>query len=206
MVPQQSAVAHLIKLRDPRATFIRLHMLRLDIHRNLCQIQIRSNPRRRRDSCRFIDIPYHCLCKLSCCHLIGIQVCRRINEHLIHRIDMHILRRDIFQVDIVNARTVFHVMCHPRLRRNIVQRQPWIRFHLQIFIRRSVKFPPRCKCQPLTVDLFYPLHNFEQARPPRYAIGFQGWRNSQTDCLICYDEVRCERVQSPLHALHRRIK
>ena len=35
MVPQQSAITHLIKLRDPRSTLVRLHMLRFDIHCNL---------------------------------------------------------------------------------------------------------------------------------------------------------------------------
>ena len=166
MVPQQSAVTHLIKLRDPRSTLVRLHMLRFDIHRNLRQVQVRSDTCRRRDSCRFIYIPYHRLCKLSGCHLIGVQICRRVNKHLIHRIDVHILRCHIFQVDIVNARTIFHVMCHPRLRRNIIQCKLRVCLHLRILIRRPGKFASGCSRQPLAVDLFHPLHDLEQPRPP----------------------------------------
>ena len=53
MRPQKFPIALLIQLGNPHAVLVRFHVLRHNIHRHLAQIQIRPDPRRRRDA-RFL--------------------------------------------------------------------------------------------------------------------------------------------------------
>ena len=141
VIPKQLPVAHLIKLRDARPALIRLHMLRHDIHRNLAQIEICADSRCGCDSGRLIHILYHRLRKLPRCHMICVQIPRHIDKYLIHRIYLHILRRHIFQVNIVYTGAVFHIICHPWFCRNIIKRKRRHCLQLCIIVGRTCKLP-----------------------------------------------------------------
>ena len=82
--PEKSAIGHFIQLRDPDSVLIRRHMLCHDVHSDLRQIGIRSDPRRGCDP-RFLQhIPDHPDGQLMGCHPVCIQVCRHIDKDLIH--------------------------------------------------------------------------------------------------------------------------
>ena len=53
-------------------------------------------------------------------HPIVFEICRYIYKHLVYRIDMNVLRRDVMQVYFIDARAVLDVMRHTRLRDKIV--------------------------------------------------------------------------------------
>ena len=54
---------------------------------------------------------------------VGIQVVRHVHEHLVDGVDYDVLRRDILEVDLIDAGAVLHVVRHPRRRDDEVNRQ-----------------------------------------------------------------------------------
>ena len=211
MIPEISSVTHLIQSCDPHSVFIRLDMLRFHIHCDLAQIQITSDPSCCCDPCAVKHILYDRGSKTLRCHLICVQIIGHIHKNLIDRIHMHILRCYIFQIDIINPCTVLHVIRHPRRCCNIPQRQLWIRRQLCSKKRLSLQTVSRCLFSSLRIDTPDCFNHFKKSGTSRYPIAFQGRRDRQTYCFLCStgignNKVRGERIQSPLHTLHRCIK
>ena len=88
--PQHFPVAHFIQLRDPDPVFIRIDMLGDDVHCDLCQIHIRTDPGCCGNACIAEHIPDHQDRQFMSIHLICVQVVRYIHKHFIDRIDMNI--------------------------------------------------------------------------------------------------------------------
>ena len=96
MRPQQLTIRDLIQTGDPHPILIRNDMFCQNIHCDLTQIHIRSNPRRCCDPGVLQYILDHLLCKLSRCLLIRFQIMCYIHKNFINGIYMYIFRGYIF--------------------------------------------------------------------------------------------------------------
>ena len=65
-----------------------------------------------------------------CRELVGVQVVRHVHEHLVNGIDHNVLRRDVLEVDLIDAGAVLHVIRHSGRRNDKVNRQR--RVYLQL--------------------------------------------------------------------------
>ena len=83
VIPQRSAITHLIQTCKPETILIRFAMLCHDIHRNLCQIQIRTNSSCRRNPGLLIDFPHYLSCKFFRCQPVSMQIIGNIHKNLI---------------------------------------------------------------------------------------------------------------------------
>ena len=189
VIPEQSAVTHLVQFCNAHTISIRLYMFCHNIERHFAQIEIGSDPGGCRDARLSKDILYHFRRKFSRCHVVCPQIMCDIHKHLVDRIDMNILRRHITQIEIVNSGAVIHVERHAR-RCDLIS-QPLFRM-------------PR-------IHFFYFLYDLKEPRSSRNAIGFQGRRYRQTDCLfralgVCHHKVGRKRIQPTFHALYRCIE
>ena len=66
------------------------------VHRDLCKVQIRSDPRSRRNSGFFLHIPDHPCRQLMRRHMVCLKIGRQVDKDLIDRIGMDIFRCHIF--------------------------------------------------------------------------------------------------------------
>ena len=150
-----------------------------------------SDPGSGRDPNVILHIQNDSLRQLISCHSIGFQIMCHVHKHFINRIYMNIFRRHIFQIYIIDPRTVFHIKCHPRRCRNVRQ------FRLTGF--------------SAAVYLFYFLNHFKKPGPSRNPIFFQGWRNCQADgffraAFIRHHQIGGQRIKSTLHTFYGCIK
>ena len=134
MGPENLPVRHFIQRPDPHSVFIRRNMLRHNVHGDFAEIEIRADSRSGGDSRILKYIQDHFPRQLFRCHLICFQIMSGVDKHLINRIHMDILRRNIFQINFVDSGAVFHIKGHPGRSRNISQLQLRILFQLLIQI------------------------------------------------------------------------
>ena len=95
VIPEQLPVAPLVQLCNTHAVSVCAHVLCHNVHGNLAQIQICSDPGSGCDACCTKHIPNHGHGKLVGGHAIGGKVSGDIHKHLVHRVDVNILRGDI---------------------------------------------------------------------------------------------------------------
>ena len=112
VVPQKTAVTHLIKFRNTDAVFIRRGMFGHNIHGDLAQIQICAKTRRGRDAGLGKNVLYDLAGQFSCGQRIGIKVCGYVHKDFINRVNMNIFRSNVFQVNFIYFGAVFHIMRH----------------------------------------------------------------------------------------------
>ena len=127
---------------------------------------------------------------------------------------MYVLRRNVFQIDVVDLRTIVHIMLHSRFRCDEVQFQlraggqflTVAGFPLEV---TDPQFP-----EPLQALRIIKLHLFRDLKQPRAARdsdGLERWGHCQTDRLFCPAAVRhhkigCQRIEPALAALHRGVE
>lgn len=113
VVPEQTAIAHFIQLGNPHPVFICRDMLGFDVHGDLGEIEIGSDPRRRSDAGGFENIQNDGPGQLPSGHLKGFQITGGVNEHLINGIDMDVLRSRVFEIDLIDPGAPLDVVGHP---------------------------------------------------------------------------------------------
>ena len=119
--PELPAEFHFIELCDAHAVFIGRNVLCHDVHGDLGEEQVRPDAGRRRDAGRFEYVADDRLRQLMGGAVI--RIVRHIEEDLVDGIDDDVLRCDIFSVNFVDARTVFHIIGHARRRDHEIHRQ-----------------------------------------------------------------------------------
>ena len=62
--------------------------------------------------------------------LVGVQVVRHIQEHLVDGVDHDVLRRNVLEIDLIDAGAILHVVRHPGRRDDEVNGQR--RVYLQL--------------------------------------------------------------------------
>ena len=209
--PEQPPVRQFIQLGDAHAVLIRRHMLGPDIHRHLADIQIRPDSCCRRDPRSVQHIQNHLHSQLPGRHPIGFQISSRVDKYLVNGIDMHIFRRNIFQINFINPGADLHVARHLRRRDHIVHRQRRVCLQLPALTGRTLQYAAGRLLPALRVDLPDLLHHFKEPGPPGDAVSLQSRRNCQTNglfrsALICHHQICGHRVQPPFHTLHGGVK
>ena len=139
------------------------------------------------------------------------QVIGGVDEHLVNGIHVHVFRRNVFQINLIYPRAVFHIIGHPGRRNEIIQFQPAVRRQCRGKMGFPGKSPARSLSAALGVDLLYPLNHLEQPGPSRNFPGLQRRGNRQADGLlraafVRHHQQRIHGIQLSFHAFHRSIK
>ena len=127
VAPQQHPVGQFVQFGDSYAIRVRRRFLRHDVHGHFCEVQVRSDARRRRDPGVLQHIADHRHGQVVrrgrsrgfCGRSVEVHVVRSVDEHLVDAVDVNVLRRHVFQVDFVNLRGDLLVQCHLRRRDHI---------------------------------------------------------------------------------------
>ena len=135
--PKLPPVAHLIELSNADSVLVSRHMFCDYIHRDLAQIEISPDTRSRSDSCLLQDLPNHGHGQLMRCHLVSLQIGRRVNEDFIDGINMHIFRCDVLEIDIINLSAALDIVGHARSGNHIIDSQRRICLKLIVIHRLS---------------------------------------------------------------------
>ena len=119
---------------------------------------------------------------------------------------MDILRGRVFEIDVIDARTVVHIIRHAgrgddavKLQGRIVFKRRCIGGFAREGMSRGFRAPPG-------IDALYLLHDLKEPRPPGDAVGLQRRGNCKADgllraALIRHDQIGCQRILSQLPAL-----
>ena len=207
MRPVFPAVGHLVQFGDAYPVCVGRTVLRLDVHGDLAEVEVGADAGGGRDA-RF---PEHFLDELACQlvrgELVGPEVGGGVNEDLVDRIDVDVLRGDVAQVDAVDVAADLHVMCHPGRGDDVVELQGRVTLQLRVDAAPGAEALSRRIPAPVGVDASDCLHDLEQPCAPRNAVGFEGRGDGQADGLlraarIGYDQMRVECIQAPVHALY----
>ena len=124
---------------------------------------------------------------------------------------MHILRRKIFQIHLINLRGDFHIVGHLRRRNNIIQCHVGRIFEYIGITAAACQFMPRSLSATGGIHFSDSLYHLKQSRSSRNTVSFQCRRHCQTDCLLCsagisHHQACCHWILATLNALHRCIK
>ena len=123
MRPELAAEFHFVQLRDADAVLIGGHVLGHNVHRHLAQKQVCADSRGGRDAGRLQHVEDDLHGEIVRRKPVCAQVIRRIHEHLVDGIDHDILRRDVFEVNLIDSAAVRHVIRHSRRRDDEIHRQ-----------------------------------------------------------------------------------
>lgn len=182
--PECLTIGHFVKLGDSNAVFIRRDMLGHDVQRYLAQEQVRTDAGCSCDTCRVQHIKDDFHCEFACSHPVRLQISRNVHEDLVDGIHDDIFRGDVFQIDAVNLRAVFHVVRHTRRGNHKIN----CKFRPAVQFREgtgcAVQIPPRRFPAPLVVHLGDALLYLEQPAAARYAKGFDCRGRRQADSLV----------------------
>ena len=137
---------------------------------------------------------------------VKIQIGRRVDEHLVYRIDVNVLRGDGAEIDRIDLRADVHVVLHLRRRRDEIRFEGAV-FQLVRENRFSPEGPESVRPPPFRVDGPHFLVHLEEPRASGDPVGFQGGGDGEADRLfcparVCHDEIGFQRVESPFHAFH----
>ena len=123
MRPKLVPELHLIQLRNTDAVFVGGDVLRHNVHCNFAEEKIRANSCGCCDAGCFKHIEDDLHGKVMSREFVGIQVVRHVHEHLVDGVDHDVLRRDVLEVDLIDAGAVLYIVRHPRRRDDEVNRQ-----------------------------------------------------------------------------------
>ena len=127
IVPKLFPVAPFIQFGNAHAILVGRRLFRHDVHGYLAEVKVCADAGCRRYPCMFQYIPNHRHGQLVRRHPVGVQVGRHVHEYLVNGVHVNILRGDVFQVNLIDARAVLDVFCHAGWRRDVI--------HLPIFVR-----------------------------------------------------------------------
>ncbi len=211
VLPQRPAVAHLVQLGDAHAVLIRGHVLGHNVHGDLGQVQIRADPDGGGDACGCQHVPHNGHGVFARALAAGADIIRRVQKNLVNGVDVDVLRRGIFQIDLIDPRAVFDIKRHARRRDNIVKLQRRIFLQLTAEEGTAGKDAARRAAAPDRIDLADAFHSLEQTRPAGDPIGLEGGGDGETDCLfrargVCDHKTGVQRIEAAFATLHRGVK
>ena len=114
MRPHGLPIAHFIQFRDLYTVLVCWNVFCYNIHRYFAEKEICA------DSCRCCDtggldhIPNDCSGEVMGGKVVGVQIVCYIHEHFVNGVNHNVLRRNIFQVNLINLRTVRYIVSHTR--------------------------------------------------------------------------------------------
>ena len=210
MIPQLAAVRGFVELGNAHAMLVGRHTLGHDVHGYLAQVEVAADAGGGGDARLAKHLLDHLLGKLVGGEAVFAQVLRGVDENFVDGIDVDVVGSDITQVDVVDARTIAYVQPHAR-RRHMVGDHPVGMRRQQGGIGRLGGHDATTPTLPLVVEGADALDHLEQTRPTRQSIGFQRRGDSQADGLlrargIGHNQMRGQRVETPLHTLDRGVE
>ena len=161
VIPKRMPIAHFIQRGDSDAVRIRLDMLGDNIHRDLTQIEVAADACGGCDAGRLQHIPDHRHGQLPGGHVINVQIMRDIHEYLVDRVNMDVLGRNIFEINVVNLGAACNIMRHARHSNLISGRQLRVGVQFGAGRRFPDQLPSGRVLPPFRVDLLDPLHHFK---------------------------------------------
>ena len=190
---------HLIQLCNADAVFVGGDVLRHNVHCHLAEEKVCA------DSC--------CCCDTGCFQhieddfhgevmnreLVGVQVVRHIQEHLVDGVDNDVLRGDVLEIDLIDAGAVLHVVRHPRRRDDEVNGQRRVCLQLREEVRCAAQPASRCVKLPPDICFLYALLDFKQPPTPGDTVALEGGCNGKADglvrpALICNNKICVQRI------------
>ena len=210
VIPEQLAVAALGQLRNADAVLVRRTLFGPDVHGDLAQIEVRADPRRGGDAGGAEHVLNDAHGKIMRGLMAHAEIHRRVDEDLIDGIDVDILWRDVFQIDLIDLRAHLDIPGHLRHGDEIAQRLAWVG-KLRCVRGLALENVVRRQSAALVVDLLHPAHNLKQPCASGNAVRLQRGRHRKTDrlrraALIGHNQMRCERIEIPVPAGHGGIK
>ncbi len=186
-------------------------MLCHHIHRDFGQIQIGSDAGRRRDARLREDIVDHLHGKVVGTHPVSMKIAGDIHKNLINGVDMDILRRYVFQIDLINFRAPLHVQCHVRSRGNKVKLKGRVTAELAAVRRLPGKGSSMVCGSAPCIHAAHHLKHFEKTGASRNSVRLERGRDRKADCFLCTahirdDKIRRQRIKAALAALDRSVK
>ena len=94
--------------------------------------------------------------------MIGGEIPSGVDEHLVDGVDVDVLGRDVFEIDIVDLRADLNVFCHPRRGNEIIYFSGWVSrqfIGVEALFGKAASFAP-----PFRVDFLDTLHHFKKPR------------------------------------------
>ena len=144
-----------------------------DVHGHLAQVEVGAYARRGGDARLAQHLVYQLHRQLARRHAVRLEVVGGVDEHLVHRVYVYVLRRYVAQVNAVDARRILHVEPHARRRHYVVKFPPVVGLHVGVVCGAPCEDALRREAQALHVHLPHLLHHLEQACAPRDAVGLQ---------------------------------
>ena len=123
MRPKLTPELHLIQLCNADAVFIGGNVLRYNVHGYLAKKEVCPDSGSCRDAGGFQHVENDLHGKLPGRQPVGAEIVGDVHEHLVDGVDHHVLRRDVLEVNLINAGAVLHVVRHSRRRDDEVNRQ-----------------------------------------------------------------------------------
>ena len=144
-------------------------------------------------------------------HLPAAEIVRHVDEHLVDGIDVDVLRRNIAEIDLVNAGADLHIARHARRRDEIAEGERGVGTDIRVHIALADEAAVRCGGAAAGVYLCDALDDLEKPGSAGDAVSFERGRHGEADGLlraplVRHDKVRRERIESAVHALHGREK
>ena len=211
MIPEYSAVAHLVKLGYSYAVFVGLTVFCIEVHCDFAKIKVRSYACRGGYACCFKHVKHHFHRKLTRRQAIGFEIIRCVNENLVDRINVDILGSNIFQIDIIYPGADLHVMRHSRRCGDECQLGRRVFNKLGTKIRFMAEAMPGSLVFALGVDFAHLLNCLKKSRPAGDPIGFEGRGDGETDGFlrprrVGDNKVCVQRVKTPVDTFDRSIE
>jgi len=194
MRPKLTPELHLIQLRNADAVLVGGDVLRHNVHCHFAEEKIRTDPGGCCDAgcLKYVEDDLHG--EVMCRELVGIQVVRHVHEHLVDGVDYDVLRRNVLEIDLIDAGAVLHVVRHPRRRDDEVNRQRRVCLQLREEVRCAVQSVSRCVVLPSGIRFLHPLLDFKQPPASGDAVALEGGRDGKADGLVRPAFVRDNKV------------
>ena len=167
VVPQGFPIGNFIQLRDARAGLVRFHVFCHDVHCDFCKIQVRADAGGRGDTGLLVNFTHHGGYHLAGGHIAGFQIVGDIQHDFVDGIDVNVLRREVVQINAVDARAAVHVVCHARGSDDEIDGERRILGQFHGIAGASKKRVSRRFFQPLPVDIAHALDHFKQTGTAR---------------------------------------
>ena len=183
VVPQQIPVRLLVQFRNADTVLVRRDVLRHNVHRQFCKVDVCADACRCGDAGVVQHLPHHGHGKLMGTHVVIGQIACHVNEDLVDRVGVNICRGHIFEVGLVDLGGHVQIPLHPGRRNNVAQPQRRVCVQgvgieggagkvVLAILSPDCLFLPDGSLQPLGVDLPDTLNGFKQPCSAGYLVGF----------------------------------
>jgi len=133
--PKLTPELHFIQFGYSDAVFVGGDVFRHNVHCHLAEKEVRPDPSGCRDAGCLKHVEDDLHRQLVRRQLVGFQIVRHVHEHLVDGVDHNVLRRNVLEINLIDAGAVLHVVRHSRRRNDEVNRQRRVCLQLREEVR-----------------------------------------------------------------------